>query len=93
MISSTSSDDHELPVIIGGTNGEGNYTFVEVEVLNYNSGVEKNCTDGSLPKVPDFPIPVFGASAIYIDNIGIFVCGGSNNQNDCYKYDPYYNKR
>ena len=88
-----SSGDPELAVIIGGINGDNNYTYNEVEVFQYVDGWQFNCSDNTIPQVPNFPVAVSEASAVYLENIGIYVCGGSNGQTDCYKYDPRQNRR
>ena len=87
--SSVDIEDPEIAVIIGGI--KGSYTFVEVEVHNYVDIYETNCSDNTTPRVPDFPFPMYGASAVYVKDIGIYVCGGGFP--DCYKYNPRQNKR
>ena len=87
--SSVDTEDPDLPVIIGGTNGS--YTFVEVEVFNVIGTSYATCSDNTPPRIPDFPFPMYGASAVYIKDIGIYVCGGDFP--DCYKYNPRQNKR
>ena len=93
LLCSPSSGDPELAVIIGGINGGNNDTYIEVEVYQYVDGHQINCSDNTIPKVPNFPVAVSGASAVYVENIGIYVCGGSNGQTDCYMYDPRQNRR
>ena len=87
--SSVDTEDPDLPVIIGGTNGS--FTFVEVEVYNYIGTSYFDCSDNTPPRVPDFPVEVYGASAVYVNDSGIYVCGGG--LMECYKYNPRQNKR
>ena len=91
------STDDEVAVLIGGMDNNG--THLEVEVWNYINHHEKNCSDtGEPPHVPDFPFPVKGASAAYLPDMGIYVCGGVNETSgdmsrDCYKYNPRESRR
>ena len=84
--SSVDTENPDIPVIIGGKNGSDPY--VEVEV--YNPKYE-TCSDNTEPRIPDFPVPIYGASAVYVKDIGIYVCGGG--KPDCYTYNPRQNKR
>ena len=83
----------EVAVIIGGTNKS--HDFLDVEVYSYLNHFKENCPNGEYPSLPDFPIPIVGASSIYVPNKGIYVCGGVKDnfepQKDCYKYDPRAN--
>ena len=83
------TEDPDLAVIIGGTNGS--FTFVEVEIYRYVGNSYHNCSDNTPPRIPDFPAEVYGASAGYVKDIGIYVCGGG--MVECYKYNPRQNKR
>ena len=91
------STDVEVAVLIGGMDNNG--THLEVEVWNYINHHKQNCSDsGEPPHVPDFPFPVKGASAAYLPDIGIYVCGGVNETSgdksrDCYKYNPRESRR
>ena len=44
------------------------------------------------PDVPDLPIPIYGASAVFLPDYGIFLCGGMTENSEyvttCYRYDP-----
>ena len=92
------STENQVAVLIGGGSNETN-THIEVEVWNYIDNIEQNCSDtGEPPQVPDFPFPVVGASAVYLPNIGIYVCGGVNTNTweksrDCYKFNPRESRR
>ena len=92
------STENQVAVVIGGWNGTNAYT--EIEVWNHiHNNAQQNCTDtGEPPHVPDFPFPVLGASAVYLPDIGIYVCGGVNtitweNSRDCHKYNPRESRR
>ena len=95
MPSIASFKDLEVAVIIGGINID-NDNITEVEVYNFDKdGYEITCPGlgANAPQVPSFPIPLFGASAIYLPNIGIYVCGGAIGQLNCYKYNPRISRR
>ena len=80
----------EVAVIIGGTNKS--HDFRDVEVYSYLNHFKQNCPNGEYPRLPDFPIPIVGASSVYVPHKGIYVCGGVKDnlepQKDCYRYDP-----
>ena len=82
----------EVAVIIGGRNES--QPFVNVEVYRDWLNHELKCPETEEdPSIPNFPIPIHGASAIYLPGIGIYVCGGVNaiteaKNHDCYKYNP-----
>ena len=80
----------EVAVIIGGTNKS--HDFRDVEVYSYLNHFKQNCLNGKYPRLPDFPIPIVGASSVYVPQKGIYVCGGVKDNlephKDCYRYDP-----
>ena len=92
-------DDAEVAVIIGGINED--QSIVEVEVYSYLNNEKQLCPGtNEEPTIPNFPFPVVGASAIYLPDIGIYVCGGMNvdvdpweSIRDCYMYNPRENMR
>ena len=92
MLCFTSSEDPEVAVIIGGTDTT-NTSFDEVEVYNWIDNQWKTCPNESMLQVPNLPIPIYGASAVYLPDTGIYVCGGFDNQNDCYVYNPRQSRR
>ena len=90
--------NHEVAVIIGGTNES--HDFLDVEVYSYLDHVKKPCSNGEYPSVPDLPKPLVGASAVYVPETGIYVCGGVDvtddgyvPHKDCYKYNPKINNK
>ena len=88
--------NHEVAVIIGGTNSS--HDFKDVEVYSYFDHLKKSCSNGEYPSVPDLQIPLVGASAVYVPEMGIYVCGGVDvtddgykANKDCFRYDPKEN--
>ena len=81
----------EVGIIIGGKNVTGYPLKTELYVDHRYPSL---CPEtGEEPSVPDFPVPLLGASAIYLPNIGIYICGGMNAdtgtlEHYCYKYNP-----
>ena len=103
LIHNVLSDDFsDVAVIIGGLNGS--HTFLDVEVYSYrkeNMSQIQNCPDTEIyPAVPNFPLPINRASAVYLPNIGIYVCGGVYDEDEgkkynhhCFKYNPRESRR
>ena len=86
------NDDYEIVVIVGGTNGTVPHSTTEI--YNYYGSTYLTCSDGNPPEIPDFPIAIQGASAVYLPNTGIYICGGHSDSEvnrDCYKYNPFQN--
>ena len=44
------------------------------------------------PQIPSLPVPIYGASAVFLPEFGLYLCGGRNDKNEylksCYRYDP-----
>lgn len=87
----------EVAVILGGKDDTSDHGPVSVEV--YSGADPPTPCPGTedLPHVPDLPQPLRGASAIYVPDFGIYLCGGINAvtgivEKSCYNYNPSVNR-
>ena len=86
----------EVAVIVGGNKDASTYlTNVEVYTAHLPNG-QQNCKGtGLAPTVPDLPVRLAGASAVYLPDFGIYVCGGyspdTGYEGFCYRYSPKVN--
>ena len=84
----------EVAVLLGGDGSPDQHDPQPVEVYMGHLSEPLRCPNtGEAPSVPDLPVPVRGASAVYLPGFGIYVCGGWNSnttayENACYKFNP-----
>ena len=84
---------NEVAVIVSGVGLAGAPVY-SVELYMGHLPDQLKCTEtGQLPTVTDFPVPVQGASAVFLPDFGIYVCGGKNletseKEKACYNYNP-----
>jgi len=96
LFSAVSTDD--VAVVMGGKYWSSpitpSYLLTDVEV--YTSHLTKDqqlCKKtNEEPDVPNLPIPIYDASAVFLPDFGIFLCGGMTENSQyvttCYRYDP-----
>ena len=90
----------DVAVIIGGQYNAymSKQCLQSVEV--YTKHLSKNkllCNNThEEPHIPDLPIPIYAAAAVFLPEFGIYLCGGFNDKNEplksCYRYDPRVRK-
>ena len=89
---------NEVAVVMGGQYWSSpitpNHLLNTVEVYTSHLTKDKQlCKNTNKePDVPNLPIPIYGASAVFLPDFGIFLCGGMSENSEyvttCYRYDP-----
>jgi len=90
----------DVAVIIGGqfNSWQGHQCLQSVEIYTKHLSKDKlvcNNTNEE-PHIPDLPIPIYAAAAVFLPQFGIYLCGGINDKHEplktCYRYDPRVKK-
>ena len=88
----------DVAVILGGMSCSSPVTpctyLRDVEVYTKHLSTHRYLCKGTNedPQIPSLPMPIYGASAVFLPEFGIYLCGGRNDNGEylksCYRYDP-----